>query len=406
VCCTSAIESGLIWCVVAVLIAPTLGSAQSVQLFESVPLRVNVGDQLQIQDESGAKVTGRATRLTRDEIVLETSAGEKHFPRGGVEGVSLPAHALRRGALVVTGLFAVFGGITTCSHEGGRACGIVGPLRAAPIGASLGVALGALIPQIKPVYRRPEETVSVEGGIGAGRAEFSLLEELGAWVNLDDRLHIEERSGLKRTGRLTGLTETGMTIQTDAGDKQFTREALRQVSVARHSSAPVRVPRLAESQRALRETGLSARMPCSSEAGLAPAPALLWECFSIAQGRLSGTTAGAAAHLSRGAGHSAGRRDRSNRLLVAVLGTCFASPSTTKRSTASRVRPFCALYDKSRSKFRRSATTIAWSQPENADHVWSAWRSTRDSHPLVRQRSRMAWSSRRIPPNSSRIDDR
>jgi hypothetical protein len=155
----------------------------------------------------GATVTGRVTRLTRDDIVIQTSAGEKRFTCDTVHAAARRGYALRKGTVVGAGAFAVLGAIATCSHEGGHVRGIVGPLRAAPIGAGIGLALGSLIPQMKPVYRKPESGVSVSPSFRVG-VEFSLLEELGGWVNLNDRLRIEERSGIKRTGRLTGLTDT------------------------------------------------------------------------------------------------------------------------------------------------------------------------------------------------------
>jgi hypothetical protein len=222
---------GLVLFVALTLLIPSIGAAQVLQSFEDLPLRVNLNDQVQIQDESGAKVRGRVTRLTRDEIMIETSAGEKRFTRDTVHAAARRGYALRGGAVIGAGAFAVLGGIATCSHEGGSACGIVGPVRAAPIGAGLGLALGGLTPQMKPVYRGPEGAVSVSRSPRAGSAESSLLEELGAWVNLDDRLRIEEPSGMTRTGRLTGLTDTELRIETSSGERRLTREALRRVAV-------------------------------------------------------------------------------------------------------------------------------------------------------------------------------
>jgi hypothetical protein len=215
------------------LVIPSPGRAQVVQSFEDLPLRVNLNDQVQIQDESGPTVTGRVTRLTRDEIVIQTSADEKRFTRSSVRAASIRGHALRRGAVVGAGLFAVLGAVATCSHEGGSGCGIIGPLRAAPIGAGFGLALGSLIPQMKPVYRAPESSVSVSLSFRAG-VEPSLLEDLGGWVNLYDRLRIEEASGVKSTGRLTRLTDTDMTLETVTGEKRLTRATLREVAIRRH----------------------------------------------------------------------------------------------------------------------------------------------------------------------------
>jgi hypothetical protein len=87
---------------------------------------------------------------------------------------------------------------------------------------------------MNPVYRSPEGTISGSRSRSIGGAEPSLLEELGAWINLDDRVHIEERSTIKTTGRLIGLTDTEMTLETASGEKRFTREALGQVAVRHH----------------------------------------------------------------------------------------------------------------------------------------------------------------------------
>ena len=223
----------LVLFVALVLLIPSIGAAQVLQSFEDLPLRVNLNDLVQIQDDSGAKVKGRVTRLTRDEITIQTSAGEKRFTRDGVHAAAIRGHALRRGALVGAGLFAVLGAVATCSDEEESMCGIVGPLRAAPIGAGIGLAIGSLIPQMKPVYRTPESGISVSPSPRPGSVDASLLEELGGWVNLNDRLRIEERSGSKITGRLTCLTDTEMTIETGTGEQRLTREMLREVAVRR-----------------------------------------------------------------------------------------------------------------------------------------------------------------------------
>ena len=129
------------------LLAPSQGSAQTLQSFEDLALRVNLDDQLQVEDQSGVKATGRLTRLTRDEIAIQTDAGEKRFTSDTVRAVAVRGHALRKGALIGAGVFAVLGAVAICSHEGGGNCVIVGSLGAAPIGAGVGLAVGALIPR-------------------------------------------------------------------------------------------------------------------------------------------------------------------------------------------------------------------------------------------------------------------
>ncbi len=215
-----------------VLLAPSQGSAQALQSFEDLALRVNLDDQLRVEDQSGVKAAGRLIRLTRDEMAIQTDTGEKRFTGDTVHKVAVRGHALRKGALIGAAVFAVLGAVATCSNEGGSGCAFIG-LLAAPFGAGVGLAVGALIPQMNPVYRAPENRVSVPGTRAASGVQASLLEDLALRVNLDDQLRVEDQSGSRTTGRLTRLTADDITIQTDAGEKHFTRETFRQIAVRR-----------------------------------------------------------------------------------------------------------------------------------------------------------------------------
>ena len=217
-----------------VLLAPSLGAAQPLQSFQDLALRVNLDDQLRVEERSGARTTGRLTRLTRDDITIQTDAGEKRFASDTVRAVAVRGHTLRKGALIGAGVLAVLGAVATCSHEGGGTCIIIGPLGAAPLGAGLGLAMGALIPQMRTVYRAPNNDASVSRSRDAIGVQASLLEDLALRVNLNDQLRVDDRSGVGTTGRLTRLTATAITLQTAAGEKHFTRETVRQVAVRRH----------------------------------------------------------------------------------------------------------------------------------------------------------------------------
>ena len=224
---------GLALFVALMLLAPSQGSAQTPQSFEDLALRVNLDDQVQVEDQSGGRTTGRLTQLTRDAIAIQTEAGEKRFTRDIVRAVTVRVHPLRKGALIGAGVFAVLGMAATCSHEGGGNCVIVGLFGAAPIGAGVGLAVGALTPQMRTVYRAPENRASVPSSRAASGVQASLLEDLALRVNLDDQLRVEDRSGVTTTGRLTRLTADEITVHTDAGEKHFTRENIRQVAVRR-----------------------------------------------------------------------------------------------------------------------------------------------------------------------------
>ena len=215
------------------LLAPSRGSAQALESFEDLALRVNLGDQLQVVDQSGVKATGRLTRLTRDEIAIQTDAGEKRFTSDTVREVAVRGHSLGKGALFGAGVFAVLGAVATCSHEGGADCGIIGPLGAAPIGAGVGLAAGALTSRMRTIYRAPENRASVLASRAASAVQASLIEDLALRVNLDDQLRVEDQSRGMTTGRLTRLTADEIVVRTGAGEKHFRRETIRQVAVRR-----------------------------------------------------------------------------------------------------------------------------------------------------------------------------
>jgi hypothetical protein len=220
------------------LAAPSQGSAQALQSFEDLSLRVNLDDQLHVEGQSGVKATGRLTRLTRDAIAIQTDAGEKRFASDTVRAVAVRGHALRKGALIGAGVFAVLGPVLLCSREARGGNCVFGSLSFAPFGAGVGLAMGALIPQMRTVYRAPENRASVPRSGATIGVQASLFEDLALQVNLGDQLRVEDRSGGGTTGRLTHLTADEITLQTPAGEKHFTREAVRQIAVRRQ---PIRM---------------------------------------------------------------------------------------------------------------------------------------------------------------------
>ena len=95
--------------VALILLAPSQSSAQTLQSFEDLALRVNLDDRLRVEDQSGVRTTGRLTQLTRETIVIQTEAGEKRFTRDTVRAVAVRGHALRKGALIGAGALAAVG---------------------------------------------------------------------------------------------------------------------------------------------------------------------------------------------------------------------------------------------------------------------------------------------------------
>jgi hypothetical protein len=213
------------------LLAESQGSAQVLQSFEDLALRVNIGDRLHVEDESGIVAAGGLIRLTRDEIALQTDAGEQHFTGDAVRSVAMRVHSLRKSSLLGAGVGAALGTLATCIHEGGKDCVIIGSLGAAPIGAGVGLAMGALFSGMRTIYRARESRAPIQGTRIATPVQPSFLEDLGLLVNLGDQIRIDDQSGLVTTGRLTRLTDDEIAVQGRTGERQFTREAIRQVAV-------------------------------------------------------------------------------------------------------------------------------------------------------------------------------
>lgn len=200
--------------------------------FELLPLRVNISDRIRIEDQSRATTTGRITRVTREEIAVQTEAGERRFARDDVREAAVRGYTLRRSALIAAGVLAVVSAVTVCAREDEGNCALVG-LAAAPIGAGLGLVVGSLIPRMTTIYRAPQPGTSAMPPATPGAREASLLEDLALRINLDEQLRIVDRAGGRGSGRLVGLTAEAITLRTAAGDQRFTRAAIREVAVRR-----------------------------------------------------------------------------------------------------------------------------------------------------------------------------
>ena len=141
---------------VLALLAPAPGSAQSILSFQDLALRINLRDLLQIDDESGTRTAGRLTRLTRDEMSVETGAGEKRFTSATVREVAVRRQSHRMGVLLGAGIGAALGALAACAGPDRTECAD-GPILIGALGAGVGLAVGALIPRMTTVYRAREE---------------------------------------------------------------------------------------------------------------------------------------------------------------------------------------------------------------------------------------------------------
>jgi len=161
-------------------------TAQPLQSFENLALRVNLDDRLRVEDQAGVTATGRLTRLTRDDLTIQTDAGEKHFSRDKVRevaarvglaiGAFIPQmktiyRAGEHAVLIGAGAGAALGAVVACTGADRSEC-VDGPLM---LGAGLGLAVGALIHRTTVVYPEPEKRTEVSRAIWRNAA--------GIWIS-------------------------------------------------------------------------------------------------------------------------------------------------------------------------------------------------------------------------------
>ena len=133
---------------------------QALRSFEDLSLRANLGDHLRVEDQSGAKVSGRLTRLTRDEMAIQTDVGERRFTRDSVHSVAVRGYSLKKSALIGAGVVAVAvagaatGAVAACTGEERSECADAS-IMAGALGAGLGLAVGALMHSTTVVYPEP-----------------------------------------------------------------------------------------------------------------------------------------------------------------------------------------------------------------------------------------------------------
>lgn len=96
----------------------TSASAQVVATFADLPLRLNIGERVTVEDRSGAAVKGTVQRLTSEEIVVTTTGGERVFTRASVSRIQRRGDSLRNGMLIGAVLGGALGGAFAGSFSG------------------------------------------------------------------------------------------------------------------------------------------------------------------------------------------------------------------------------------------------------------------------------------------------
>ena len=217
-----------------VLLAPPLVAAQPLDPFRDLALRVNLGDRVRIEDHGGARTTGRLTGLSPDAITLQTEAGETLVPGSAVREVAVRRTWRRRYVLAGAGAGAVIGALAACAGSDREACP-EGALLAGGVGAGVGLALSGLVSRTTILYPSPAGPAPGRGQAGPPGP----FDELALRVDLGDRLQVEDRSGVKTTGRLTRLTGDELVIDTDDREAHFTSAGVRAVRVRGHRLGPI-----------------------------------------------------------------------------------------------------------------------------------------------------------------------
>lgn len=217
----------LIAAVALLFVAPSIAVAQT-SSFRDLALRVNVGDRLEVKDPAGATTGGRLVGLTPTEITLQTASGERRF---GVEvlSISVRHRSTRKAVLIGAGLGAAAGLVVACTRAEREECGDAALILGA-VGAGGGVLYSAMHPGWSTVYSA--------GGAPIATAPAGVpgpLDDLALHVNLGDRLRVRDRSGVTISGRLTGLTGTEITLETESGEAPVAVTAVRAVAVRRYA---------------------------------------------------------------------------------------------------------------------------------------------------------------------------
>ena len=120
-------------------------------LFDDLALLVNIDDHLRVTDQSGDRTTGRLTHLTDDSLTIETAAGARQFTRAALREVGLRRQPLRMAVLIGASAGLAAGAIAGCAGPDREECADA-PIIVGGLGAGLGLAVGALIHNTTTVY--------------------------------------------------------------------------------------------------------------------------------------------------------------------------------------------------------------------------------------------------------------
>jgi hypothetical protein len=146
--------------------------------FDQLAVLVKPGDKITVVDVTGRETRGRIGKLSRDVLILVTSAGPRQLGEVDVATISqCRGDSLKNGAIIGaaagTAYFATAAALLVGSDDGEVIIptAIAGGVFFAGMGAAAGVGIDALISRRQVIYQKPagRSRVSVSPMFGHGR---------------------------------------------------------------------------------------------------------------------------------------------------------------------------------------------------------------------------------------------
>lgn len=148
----------------ALSLVPWAATAQTVTEFSDLPLRLNVGDAVRIEDRGGGRHAGTVVRISPEEIVVNGPEGERRFTAAITARVARRGDPVWTGALIgfVPGFFAGTQFVLGFSdHEEPMSTFLLAGGLFGVAGAGIGAVIDALHQGTREIYRANAARVAV-----------------------------------------------------------------------------------------------------------------------------------------------------------------------------------------------------------------------------------------------------
>ena len=142
----------------AILLLPGLALGQQpVSSFDQLPARLKTGDKVRVTDTQGRVVRGMVMALDAGSITLDKADGTA-VPADRVRLIQQEKGSKLLGLLIGFGIGAAAGFAFAAQAETAEEA--MGGYLVAGVGAGAGLAVGALMPRVRDVYRAPSGAAS------------------------------------------------------------------------------------------------------------------------------------------------------------------------------------------------------------------------------------------------------